>query len=167
MNEGERTGVFLDALNLAYTYRNMPNGRARNHIVDYRGILKDCKKGRNVVKAIAYSGQGRFFSDLNRLLAWANFEVKEKEEHVGHDGRRKCNWDVGIAIDAIRMAPKLDTVVLLSGDVDFIDLVRPLREECLCKVELWSFRRFTHRRLLSAVNTFVELDPDRYLIKVP
>lgn len=166
MYEGRRVGVFLDALNLAYSFRNMPDGRGHGHIVDFKSILEDCATGRNVVKAIAYSGEEPYFSELNNVLASAGYEVRKKKGHTRPGGKRKCNWDVGMAVDALRMAPKLDTVVLLTGDVDFIDLVKPLREEYLCQVEVRTFREFAHADLLDAVNTFVSLDPEKYLVRV-
>ncbi len=39
----------------------------------------------------------------------------------------KADWDVGIAVDAIRLAPKLDALILVSGDGDFYSISRILK----------------------------------------
>ena len=45
------------------------------------------------------------------------------------DGSKKADWDVGIAVDAIRIGEILDVVVLVSGDGDFVELVDYLKDE--------------------------------------
>ena len=41
----------------------------------------------------------------------------------------KCNFDVEIAIDAVRLMDKFDTVCLFSGDADFVPLIHYLKQK--------------------------------------
>ena len=52
-------------------------------------------------------------------------------------GFQKGDWDVGLAIDAIKMAPRLDAIILITGDGDFVPLVEYLKTTT--QVEVVSF----------------------------
>ena len=82
-------------------------------------------------------------------------------------GMKKGDWDVGLAIDAIKLAPKLDAVILISGDGDFVPLVEYLRINQGCQVEVASFGKSTSARLIEAADDFIDLDqnPKRYLLR--
>ncbi|MEK7120970.1 MAG: NYN domain-containing protein, partial [Patescibacteria group bacterium] len=73
---------------------------------------------------------------------------------------------VGLAIDAIKIAPKLDTVIIASGDGDFVPLVEYLRTKEGCQVEVISFGRSSSARLKEVADDFLDMDeePERYLI---
>ena len=81
-------------------------------------------------------------------------------------GAKKADWDVGLAIDAVKMAPKLDTVILVSGDGDFIPLVEYLQMNEGCQVEVVSFGRSSSSKLIEKADGFMDLDQDvkKYLI---
>src|SRR3989344_4991505 len=73
--------------------------------------------------------------------------------------------DVGIAVDAIQMSPKLDVVVLISGDGDYIPLVEYLKGAQGCRVEVLAFGRSTSTKLKESVDEFIDLDKNKkYLI---
>ena len=131
-------------------------------------MLKDAVAGRRLVRARAYSvttesgEETAFFEALTKL----GIEMTLKELQVFAGGAKKADWDVGLAVDAISAAPKLDTVVLITGDGDFVPLVEYLQRNSGCQLEVVSFGRSTSAKLKEATDDFLDLDldPKRYLI---
>ena len=70
-----------------------------------------------------------------------------------------------MAVDAIKLAPKLDAVILVTGDGDFVPLVEYLKM-AVAKLEVASFGKSTSARLIEVADDFIDLDknPRKYLI---
>lgn len=159
----QRVGVFIDTQNLYHSAKNIYHAR-----VNFGNVLKDAVAGRRLVRARAYSvttesGEEKgFFDALTKL----GIEMTLKELQVFAGGAKKADWDVGLAVDAISAAPKLDTVILITGDGDFVPLVEYLQRNSGCQVEVVSFGRSTSLKLKEATDDFLDLDEDprRYLL---
>jgi uncharacterized LabA/DUF88 family protein len=153
----QRVGVFVDVQNLYYSARNVYKSK-----VDFRAILKEAIKGRNLIRAIAYviradvKDEENFFDALKNL----GYEVKQKDLQVFYGGAKKGDWDIGIAMDLIELAPKLDTVVLVSGDGDFVPLVRHLKHALGCYVEVMAFGKSSSQKLIEDADNYLDLDSD-------
>jgi uncharacterized LabA/DUF88 family protein len=153
----QRVGVFVDVQNLYYSARNVYKSK-----VDFRAILKEAIKGRNLIRAIAYviradvKDEENFFDALKNL----GYEVKEKDLQVFYGGAKKGDWDIGIAMDLIELAPKLDTVILVSGDGDFVPLVRHLKHALGCYVEVMAFGKSSSQKLIEEADNYLDLDTD-------
>ena len=159
----QRVGVFIDTQNLYHSAKNLYHAR-----VNFGNLLKDSVAGRRLIRARAYvvtteSGEEKGFFEA---LAKIGIETRTKDLHIFFGGAKKADWDVGMAVDAITMAPKLDTVILVTGDGDFIPLVDYLRTHGGCQVEVVSFGRSTSGKLKEATDHFLDLDedPKRYLL---
>jgi len=151
----QRVGVFVDVQNLYYSAKYVYNGK-----VDFDAVLKRAVNNRLLIRAIAYviraamvHEQG-FFDALEQI----GYEVKAKDLQVFVGGMKKGDWDVGIAVDAIELAPKLDTIILISGDGDYIPLVEHLKRACGCRVEVIAFGKSASSRLREIADDFVDLD---------
>jgi len=92
-------------------------------------------------------------------------ETKTKNLQIFAGGSKKANWDIDLALDAIKLAPKLDSVILVTGDGDFVPLVEYL-QNVGCQVEVMSFGKATSAKLIEASDDFIDLDesPAKYLI---
>lgn len=158
----QRVGVFIDTQNLYHTAKNLYHAR-----VNFAAVLKDIVADRSLIRAIAYvitteaGDEKAFFDALTKM----GIETKTKDLQVFAGGSKKADWDVGLAVDAIQMAPKVDVVVIVSGDGDFIPLVRYLQHGG-CQVEAASFGKSTSMKLKEAVDEFIDLDsnPRKYLL---
>ncbi len=154
----QRVGVFVDVQNLYYSARYMYKAK-----VNFKQILEEAVGGRKLVRAIAYViktddlKEKSFFEALKKI----GFEVKSKDLQVFYGGAKKGDWDIGIAMDTIELAPKLDVIVLVSGDGDYVDLVQHLRRGVGCKVEAVAFGRSSSGKLKETVDEFIDLDKDR------
>ncbi len=159
----QRIGVFIDVQNLYHSARNIYKAR-----VNFKEVLKTAVSNRKLIRAIAYgikteSGEeSGFFDALTRM----NIEVKMKDLQIFYGGAKKGDWDVGIAVDAIKFAPYLDAVILITGDGDFIPLVEFLKSHGQ-QVEVISFSKSTSGKLIESADEFTDLceTPDKYLIK--
>lgn len=160
---GQRVGVLIDVQNLYYSAKNLYNSR-----VNFREILKLAVSNRNLIRAFAYvvrtkTGEEKpFFEALTKL----GIETRVKDLQEFYGGQKKADWDVGIVIDAIKMAPSVDALVLASGDGDFISLVEYLKNQGK-RVEAIAFGRSSSGRLKEVVDEFIDLgkSPGKSLLK--
>lgn len=159
----QRVGVFIDTQNLYHSARNLYNRK-----VNFGTVVKDAVGGRKLVRAIAYvitseaGDEKSFFEALEKM----GIETKTKDLQVFSGGAKKADWDVGLAVDAITMAPKLDAVILLSGDGDFIPMVEYLQIHSGIQVEVVTFGKSASMKLKEVANDFTDLseNPKKYLI---
>ena len=159
----QRVGVFIDTQNLYHSAKNIYHAR-----VNFGNVLKDAVADRRLVRARAYavtteSGEEKgFFEALEKV----GIEMRLKDLQVFAGGAKKADWDVGLAVDAITASPKVDTVIIFSGDGDFVPLVQYLQTHGGCQVEVVSFGRSTSLKLKEAADDFLDLDedPKRYLM---
>lgn len=160
----QRVGVFIDTQNFYHSAKNLYND-AR---VNFGAILRDGVAGRKLIRAMAYvistkTGEEQGFFDALEKIG-IETRVKELQEFYG--GAKKADWDVGLAVDAITLAPKLDTVIICSGDGDFIPLVEYLRMHSGVQVEVIAFGKSASGKLKEAADDFFDLseDPEQYLM---
>lgn len=158
MLKDQRIGVLVDVQNLYYSARNLHNKR-----VNFQELLKEMVQGRKLIRALAYVirteelKEKTFFEALEKI----GYEIKAKDLQIFVGGHKKGDWDVGIAMDAIELAPKLDVIVLASGDGDFIPLVEHLKRAFGCKVEIAAFGKSTSSKLIESADIFYDLDKKR------
>lgn len=160
----QRVAIFIDTQNVYYSAKNLYDSK-----VNFKNILEDAVAGRQLIRAIAYvvrtktGDEKPFFDALSKL----GIEAKEKDLQIYFGGAKKADWDVGIAVDAIKLADKVDAVVLVSGDGDFYPLLEYLKVTKGCLIEVISFRETTSSHLLEIVDDHLDLSSDkrRYLLK--
>ncbi len=159
---GQRVGILIDVQNLYHSAKNLYAAK-----VNFKEVLKLGISRRNLVRVFAYvvstkTGEEKpFFNALIKL----GIETRVRELQEFYGGAKKADWDVGIVIDAIRMASSVDTVVIVSGDGDFIALVEYLKNQGK-RVEVIAFGRSTSGKLKEIADEFIDLGEDktRYLL---
>ncbi len=162
-HKNQRVGIFIDTQNLYHSAKNIYGCK-----VNFGQMVKDGLAGRNLIRAVAYvitteSGEEKsFFEALEKM----GIETKTKNLQIFSGGAKKADWDVGLAVDAIKLAPKLDAVIVCSGDGDFVPLVEYLKVNEGCQVEAMAFGKASSARLIEAVDDFTDLDeqPRKYLL---
>ena len=122
----QRVGVFVDVQNMFYSAKNVKNSR-----LDFSKLMKRAVRGRQLIRALCYVVETEDVDQTSfiEMLQNNGYEIKSKQLRKRADGSSKGDWDMGMAIDAIAMAPKLDIIVLVSGDGDFTDLVYHLKSQ--------------------------------------
>jgi uncharacterized LabA/DUF88 family protein len=151
--EPERVGVFIDVQNMYYAARQL-KGK-----LDFDALLQACVLDRRLIQASAYVVESKEIdqSGFIAMLQQRAIEVRRKTLKVRSDGSMKGDWDMEMALDILDMAPKLDVVVLVSGDGDFTSLVKRVKSMGP-RVEVVAFPRNTAKSLLEAADRFHPLD---------
>lgn len=159
----QRVGIFIDTQNLYHSAKNLYKRK-----VNFGEVVKEALTGRVLIRAIAYvitseAGDEKGFFDALKKMG---IETKTKNLQVFAGGAKKADWDVGLAVDAISLSNKLDSVVIVSGDGDFVPLVEYLKLSSGCQVEVVSFGKSTSSKLIEAADDFIDLDkkPIKYLL---
>ena len=162
-HSGQRVAVLIDVQNLYHSAKNLYGAR-----VNFREILKLAAGQRNLIRVFAYvvrtkTGEEKpFFEALTKL----GIETRVRDLQEFYGGLKKADWDVGITVDAIRIALSVDTICLASGDGDFIQLVEYLKNQGK-RVEIIAFGRSASGKLREVADEFIDLEktPDKYLLK--
>ena len=155
-NKEQRVGIFIDIQNLYHSAKNLYGAR-----VNFAELVKKLEKDRKQVRTLAYvvrsdpsTGEEAFFDALEK----SGIELRSKDIQVFSSGAKKADWDVGIAVDAIRMASMYDVAIIVSGDGDFLPLVKYLQWGLGKGVEVAAFGRTTNATVREAADTFIDLD---------
>jgi len=147
----QRVGVLVDIQNMYYSARVLYKKK-----VNFKEILKTAVSGRKLIRAIAYGIktieglEKNFFEALQK----SGYEVRTKDLQIFPGGAKKGDWDVGITVDAVKLAEHLDVVVLITGDGDYIPLVEYLQNTKGCRVEVIAFSESASAKLIEAADDF-------------
>lgn len=150
----QRVEVLIDVQNLYHSAKHLYGAK-----VNFQEVLKQAVAGRKFIRAFAYvvrtkTGEEKpFFEALEKQ----GIETRVRDLQEWYGGAKKADWDVGIVIDAIRTAPTLDVIVLVSGDGDFIPLVEYLKNQGK-RVEVMAFGRTTSGKLTETCDEFIDMD---------
>lgn len=160
--KSQRVAVFIDTQNLYHSAKNLYKAR-----VNFAAVVKEALASRQLVRATAYvasteSGEERAFFEA---LTKAGIETRVKDLQIFYGGAKKADWDVGMAVDAIKLSSKVDAVVLATGDGDFVPLVEYLKVAG-CQVEVIAFGKSSSARLQEICDDFIDMceNPKKYLL---
>jgi uncharacterized LabA/DUF88 family protein len=158
----QRVAILIDTQNLYHSAKNLYKSK-----VNFGAVVKAALGDRKLIRAVSYvvntegGEEGAFFEALEKV----GIEIKTKDLQIFYGGAKKADWDVGLAIDAIKLGTKVDAIVLATGDGDFIPLVEYLKNQG-CQVEVITFGRSASSRLREVVDDFIDMDenPNEFLI---
>lgn len=156
----QRVGVFIDVQNLYHSAKHLYNTK-----LNFTRALEAAVAGRSLIRAFAYvikadvDAEEDFFNALRKM----GIEVRVKELKQFFGGNKKGDWDVGIAMDIMKMARKLDTIVLLSGDGDFEDLIKYVKS-LGCRPEVMAFEQTTSSDLKREAKLFTDLGKNKFVL---
>ena len=152
----QRVGIFIDVQNLYHSAKNLYHGR-----VNYRELIKYLVGGRQIIRSMAYvvksetaAGEAQFFEALEK----SGLELRVKDLQVYPGGMKKADWDVGLAVDAIRMSSFLDVIILVTGDGDFLPLVDYLKWGVGRFVEVAAFKHSASAKMQETADRFVNIE---------
>ncbi|MBU0540118.1 NYN domain-containing protein [Patescibacteria group bacterium] len=157
----QRVAVLVDAQNMYHSAKHLKNAR-----LNFGKAVEDAVGGRPLVRAVAYvakskTGEESSFFDA---LVEAKIEPKIKDVQEYASGAKKADWDVGMAIDAVMLAEKVDVIILMTGDGDFVPLVEYLHGRGVM-VEVAAFSESTNSQLREVADNFIDLSAtNKYLL---
>ena len=162
-HKDQKVAVLIDVQNLYYSAKHMYNAK-----VNFKEILKTAVAGRKLIRAIAYTieadikGEATFYKALEGI----GIEVKSKALQQFYGGAKKGDWDIGLAMDAVRLASKVDTLVLISGDGDFKDLLQYLKAHG-CRTEVIAFSKTASILLKNEADMFLDMESNKRKYLLP
>ncbi|MBT5337760.1 NYN domain-containing protein [Candidatus Falkowbacteria bacterium] len=160
----QRVGVLVDIQNLYYSGKVLYKKK-----VNFGAILKESVGDRKLIRAIAYGIktmeglEKNFFEALEKV----GYEVKTKDLQIFPGGAKKGDWDVGIAMDAVKLSQSLDVIILVSGDGDYIPLVEYVQNTNGCRVEVVAFAESASAKLMEVVDSFENLSDNKRKFLIP
>lgn len=155
----QRVAVLVDVQNMYYAARNLHNSK-----LEFSKLLKCLARNRRLTRALAYIVErpGMEQEKFVEVLRRNGFEVRKKMLIERSDGSQKGDWDLGIALDAVALSDKVDVVVLVTGDGDFVTLVHFLHSRGV-RAEVASFPETTALELIRSCDYYHRLT-DRVLL---
>lgn len=152
----QRVAVIIDTQNLYHSAKNLYKSK-----VNFAEVVKAAVQKRKLIRAISYvvNTEGGEESAFFEALEKVGIEIKTKDLQIFYGGAKKADWDVGMAVDAIKMAHKVDAIIFATGDGDFIPAVEYIKSQG-CQVEAITFGRSASSGLRAVVDDFIDLDED-------
>ncbi len=131
--------------------------------IDYEKLLPCLLKGRELVRALFYTG----FSPGNlkqvSFLKWMRnngYRVLQKELTINSDGSRRANLGVEIAIDMMQFAranDKIGVIILVSHNNDLSCVAEKISTQGL-QLEIVSLKSLIQESLLNYADRFIDLE---------
>ena len=149
----KNVAMFVDVANMYYA------ARGQDVDVDYVALLKHATKGRDLIRAYAYTGldpeneNQRKFIDF---LAKNGYKPVVKDIRKFGDGRMKANLDIELVVDLFRLADRMDIAVIVSGDGDFAPAIKALQDKGV-RAEVISFKPNTSSDLIAVADEFTDI----------
>lgn len=141
--EHQTVGIFVDAENVEMSGLNVYKGRT-----DYKKLIQAIGSGREVLRIIYYKPQHKEISeDFKKFWYEQGGEIK----------RPLKNADSFLTIDAVTLADKMDVIVIVGGDKDYMPLLWYVKSRG-CKTEVWSYPETTSATLQETADYFYPID---------
>ena len=152
----QRVAFLIDTQNMYHSAKHIHGAR-----LAFAKVVDMVADHRPIIRAIAYvakskTGDEQAFFDA---LTGAGIELKVKDVQEFHSGAKKADWDVGMAVDAVKLAEKVDVLVLLTGDGDFVPLVEYLHGRGVI-VEVVAFAESTNTQLRAVADRFYDISTE-------
>ncbi|MFP4043729.1 MAG: NYN domain-containing protein [Rhodosalinus sp.] len=128
----ERLALFIDGANLYATAKSL------GFDIDYKLLRQEFMRRGKLLRAFYYTAliESEEYSPIRPLVDWLHYNgftmvTKPAKEYTDSQGRRKVkgNMDIELAVDAMELAPRMDHMVLFSGDGDFKPLVESIQRQ--------------------------------------
>lgn len=129
---GPRLALFIDGANLHAT------AKALGFDIDFGRLQNHFRNRGRMLRALYYTAisEEQEYSSIRPLIDWLDYNgfhmvTKPTKEYRDAIGNRKVkgNMDIELAVDAMKLAPSLDEIILFTGDGDFRALVSALQEQ--------------------------------------
>jgi uncharacterized LabA/DUF88 family protein len=156
----KKIAIFVDVQNIYYTTRDTYSRQ-----FNYRAFWQQIKSRGLITIANAYATHRDDDKQLKfqTALKHIGFNLKLKPYIQRSDGSAKGDWDVGITIDVLDAAKNVDTVILLSGDGDFDQLLDKIINEHGVSAEVYGVKGLTAKSLIQSASAFHAIESDLLL----
>lgn len=145
VNIEQSVAILIDGNNLEKSIHKLHN--STRYVLDYQEFIPKILKKRSL-KKMMYFREGEFIS--NKLTD------KLKQHYFGITKPCGKSVDVPLTIAAVRLSEKVDTIIIFSGDVDYLDLVDYLQSNGV-RVEIVSTDHSVSGELVKKVDNYTKI----------
>ncbi len=154
VNINQSVAILIDGNNIEMSLKSLV--KDKNALVDFDSLIPKLLDNRGL-KRLIYFREGKSISP----------KLAERLLKKFHGSVMPCHKsaDIPLTIKATQIAKKVDTIIILSGDSDYIELVRHLKGEGV-RVEVAAVENTTAQILIDEVEHFTPITKeDCYILK--
>ena len=144
----QSVAILCDGNNIERSIHEISNNQRA--MINFDQLIPKLLNGRGLNRLI-YFREGKSISE--------KFAERLHENYYGSVVPCHKSADIPLSIKATQLASKVDTIIIMSGDSDFVELVAHLKAEGV-RVEIAAVRNNTAKILLSAANYYHEITKD-------
>ena len=144
----QSVAILCDGNNIERSIHEMSNNQRA--MINFDQLIPKLLNGRGLNRLI-YFREGKSISE--------KFAERLHENYYGSVVPCHKSADIPLSIKATQLASKVDTIIIMSGDSDFVELIAHLKAEGV-RVEIAAVRNNTAKILLSAANYYHEITKD-------
>ena len=148
----QSVAILCDGNNIERSIHEMSNNQRA--MINFDQLIPKLLNGRGLNRLI-YFREGKSISE--------KFAERLHENYYGSVVPCHKSADIPLSIKATQLASKVDTIIIMSGDSDFVELVAHLKAEGV-RVEIAAVKNNTAKILLSAANYYHEITNDDWFI---
>jgi uncharacterized LabA/DUF88 family protein len=161
----QRVAVLIDAQNMYHSAKHLYDAK-----LNFPAVVRAAVEGRQLIRAIAYVAKSKTGDEMAffEALVEGGIELRVKDVLEFSSGMKKADWDVGMTIDAVKLAEKVDALILMTGDGDFVPCVEYLQARGVV-VEVIAFAKSSSSELKGACDMFYDIaeEADQFLLRAP
>ena len=144
----QSVAILCDGNNIERSIHGM--SKSTKAMINFDELIPKLLNGRGLNRLI-YFREGRSISK--------KFAERLHENYYGSVIPCHKSADIPLSIKATQLASKVDTIIIMSGDSDFVELVRHLKAEGV-RVEIAAVKSTTAKILLEEASYFHEITKD-------
>ena len=148
----QSVAILCDGNNIERSIHEMSNNQRA--MINFDQLIPKLLNGRGLNRLI-YFREGKSISE--------KFSERLHENYYGSVVPCHKSADIPLSIKATQLASKVDTIIIMSGDSDFVELVAHLKAEGV-RVEIAAVKNNTAKILLSEANYYHEITNDDWFI---
>jgi hypothetical protein len=148
----QSVAILCDGNNIERSIHDL--SKTKNAMINFDKLIPKLLNNRGL-KRLFYFREGDFIS--------SKFAERLHENYYGTVIPCHKSADIPLSIKATQLASKVDTIIIMSGDSDFVDLVTYLKGEGV-RVEIAAIRKTTAGILLEEADYFHEITKEDWFI---
>jgi uncharacterized LabA/DUF88 family protein len=152
----QSVAILCDGNNIERSIHDL--AKSKNSMINFDQLIPKLLNGRGLNRLI-YFREGKSIS--------SKFAERLHENYYGSVVPCHKSADIPLSIKATQLASKVDTIIIMSGDSDYVDLVSHLKAEGV-RVEIAAVKKTTARILMEEADHFHEITKeDCFVYKAP
>jgi len=152
----QSVAILCDGNNIERSIHSLSN--SKNAMINFDTLIPKLLNGRGLNRLL-YFREGKSIS--------SKFAERLHENYYGSVIPCHKSADIPLSIKATQLASKVDTIIIMSGDSDFVDLVLHMKSEGV-RVEIAAVRQTTASILIDEADHFHEITKeDWFVYKAP